>query len=191
METSKVVIYEKNKSFFEKIKSTCDELKLLSFPSSIDEDIEQGLTNFIGTTNKRSVLYIIEWDPNNIFIAEKSNTIFLFGITRKKKAEMEKFIAWQQTHPDCICIPKYDIGLTTSLYFRIPKLLKPRNGNFILSSDRQQTPTNNTMYDCEDCLANTISHQIITIWTNTLAGESVRACTGCGAQDGPWVTAQH
>lgn len=77
---------------------------------------------------------------------------------------------------------------------------KPKRGNFVMNSSRYSVPTNDSMYDCVDCLRENIPHQIITVpgpdvehnTQTALRGDAttLRQCTGCGAQDGPWVPAQ-
>jgi hypothetical protein len=52
-------------------------------------------------------------------------------------------------------------------------------------------------YDCEDCRAKGIPHQVVEVpgrlttdrsyWGSGLP-TTMRECTGCGAQDGPWVS---
>lgn len=67
-------------------------------------------------------------------------------------------------------------------------------GIFSLNYERMKIPTNNTMYDCSDCIKNKIAHEIK---DDTLVIEEdyprnnresywVRKCTGCGKMDGPW-----
>jgi hypothetical protein len=71
-------------------------------------------------------------------------------------------------------------------------------GNFVLNSLRRKIPTNETMYDCADCLKEGIEHKIIIKSGPPACGNEVsmkgdattiRVCTGCGREDGPWVPA--
>jgi hypothetical protein len=73
----------------------------------------------------------------------------------------------------------------------IPENLK---GTFNLDWKRMSVPTNNTMYDCIDCLRDNIKHEIIDSNFKLEADYPryseenywVRKCTGCEKIDGPW-----
>lgn len=67
-------------------------------------------------------------------------------------------------------------------------------GIFSLDYNRMSIPTNNSMYDCSECIKTNIPHEIK---DSTLMLEAdyprysaknywVRKCTGCGKMDGPW-----
>lgn len=78
-----------------------------------------------------------------------------------------------------------------------------KKGNFSLNHDRWSASnlgsTNDDMYDCTDCVAAEREHKIISIpgppvqetQRHAVKGETTtkRKCTGCGAEDGPWVPA--
>lgn len=46
-------------------------------------------------------------------------------------------------------------------------------------------PTNNTMYDCEHCLKENISHEIKDTTKKGIGW--IRVCSGCHRYDGPWT----
>lgn len=67
-------------------------------------------------------------------------------------------------------------------------------GVFSLNYSRMMIPTNNTMYDCTDCIKKNIQHEIIDSNFKVEADYPryseqnywVRKCTGCNKMDGPW-----
>jgi len=73
-------------------------------------------------------------------------------------------------------------------------------GNFSLNWKRMKAPTNDTMYDCEDCLKTGRQHKIVREPGPPAPGNEVsfkgdpttiRVCTGCDRYDGPWVPAPY
>lgn len=77
---------------------------------------------------------------------------------------------------------------------------KLQKGTFFLNHERMEIPTNNTMYDCADCIKNGIEHKIEDkpepdymkgpFSLSYLDAGTIRVCSGCGKYDGPWVIAQ-
>jgi hypothetical protein len=212
MKTVKIVIYEKNKEDFEKIKKVCNELELQSFPSSFEgyETFKADLKSFIGETGEFKLLYLISLNP----IEEKSRgvtfylnyakdhkTIFIVGKTTSKKSYLQELSNLCKGAAGSFYIEKdHKILFTDYLLFRIRNWLKPKKGEFILNNKRARIPTSESMYDCVDCLKQNIAHQIVRIpgppaeatTQSAMKGEAttLRECTSCGAQDGPWVIAQ-
>ncbi|MEO5646095.1 MAG: hypothetical protein ABIO57_03455 [Candidatus Paceibacterota bacterium] len=209
MKTIKVIIDEDNRDFFRQIKEACDELSLPSFPTSREEysALESGLKEFIGDEQAHTILYIINVRVVNDKIddrfytsyAKGRKTLFLFGLRKNKKRYMEQIVQWCDDHPECSFTEKGAYTFHSNITSKIRNILKAKVGFFILNSKRCSVPTNDTMYDCNDCLQNKVEHKIITIpgppsegGQTSYRGEAttLRECTGCGAQDGPWVMAQ-
>ena len=85
------------------------------------------------------------------------------------------------------------------------KIKENSKGTFILNDQRWRDSgmgsTDETMYDCKDCTEKNIEHAIVEepgppVERNTqtaLKGDSttIRRCTGCNRQDGPWVPAEY
>ena len=71
-------------------------------------------------------------------------------------------------------------------------ILRTRDGQIPLGSN------STAIYDCSNCLADGIEHRIIDIqgpltdrsshWGSGLP-TTLRQCTACGRQDGPWISA--
>lgn len=77
-----------------------------------------------------------------------------------------------------------------------------KKGTFTLNHDRWRAAgmksTNNSNYDCEDCLKSGITHEIVdkpgppadgNDYCSKGDATTIRVCTGCGKYDGPWVPA--
>jgi hypothetical protein len=75
-----------------------------------------------------------------------------------------------------------------------------KKGNFVINHDRWEKSdmetTTDEMYDCADCIKSNTPYNIIRIpgplsTGNVACAKGVpttkRRCTGCGAEDGPWV----
>lgn len=72
-----------------------------------------------------------------------------------------------------------------------------KKGNFIMKG---YTPELINTYYCEDCKEAGKEHEIIDVPDSPTTSHShwgagvpshKRRCTGCGAEDGPWVKAEH
>lgn len=73
-----------------------------------------------------------------------------------------------------------------------------QKGNFVLDWNRSKVPTDDTMYDCDDCKKKGIPHEIKSHYEGVTGQHgpwppdlptTVRICTACGKYDGPWVSA--
>ena len=75
-----------------------------------------------------------------------------------------------------------------------------KTGVFVLDYNRASIPTDDTMYDCMDCIDKGITHKIERKPGPPGRGNAVslpgcattiRVCSGCGRYDGPWVPAPY
>jgi hypothetical protein len=211
MKPNRVVIHVDTEDCFNKVKKECDELALTSYPDSHEhsKDFELKMEDFIATNAEYTTLYIIDLCPDTVIenmnfykkFARGQKTIFLFGIKKKKEVNLDQVKEWCRKHPECCYVDKNQTGMggffTADLFFTLLKILKPKEGKF---RSHWEPLTGNGPDTCEDCFSNNIPHQIIDVpipaieckhpMYRSSMGAHKRECTGCQAQDGPWIPAQ-